>query len=191
MIKRLLYTFASTVILLLSACSVDPSTHILWSNPELSNSGATANTQVYTLRTLNIPKYLERQQLVVKPASGTTYIQFLPEQRWEEPLDSNLRRVITQNLNQLFQAPVVYRKPHFNMADTSIIDLDIFEWVIDEKNSHLLLSAVWQLNAPDTDGHQRFEFKKTYTIDMESPQLWANAYQQATDDLSLAIFETL
>ncbi|WP_223842330.1 PqiC family protein [Methylotuvimicrobium alcaliphilum] len=110
-------------------------------NEKESSAIATRAKPVIALGRVRIPRYIDRPQIVVG-AGGNTY--HLNEfNRWAESLDTNISRVLTQNLSMLVPAEVVdARSSNLARQAKLRISLTILEFHVDQ-HGHAGLTAQW------------------------------------------------
>lgn len=88
--------------LLLSACSTTPASryYLLDSLAAPANQEKTTGTSSRLgIGTVNLPDYLNRQQLVIRGDGGRLLMR--DGERWGEPLEDSVRRVLGDNLGRL------------------------------------------------------------------------------------------
>lgn len=93
---------------------------------------------------VELAPYLDRNALVVKTSSnGITFSEY---QRWGEPLNDGILRVVSENLSIIFGTEKVYQFPWRRYGDmTYSVKLDISRFEIDT-NQQALVSGRWSLH---------------------------------------------
>jgi len=95
------------------------------------------------IRTLKLPEYLLRDQLVTRTASDEIILS--EHNRWAEPLEENFKRVLIEDLSKDIPTNNVFLFP---AKDTSVTNyqilLEITQFEL-QKNNTVVLSARWSI----------------------------------------------
>ncbi|MFI5263578.1 MAG: membrane integrity-associated transporter subunit PqiC [Candidatus Kapaibacterium sp.] len=95
------------------------------------------------IRTLKLPEYLLRDQLVTRTA--TDEILLSEHNRWAEPLEENFRRVLIEDLSKDIPTNNVFLLPAKDSSVTNYqILLEVTEFEL-QKNNTIALSARWSI----------------------------------------------
>jgi uncharacterized lipoprotein YmbA len=94
-----------------------------------------ADVKRIELRSLNIPEYLNRLQIVTRSQNGSLNID--DNHLWAEPLDATLRRVLTENLSSQLRSWQVYDSSNSltNREAEYTVDIQVFNF--EKKSSNL------------------------------------------------------
>lgn len=122
-----------------AACaSPNPSLYVLAVEPGPVRSGA---PKVIQLRTIAIPHYLERSQIV--RSSNDYRMDVLSNDWWGEPLDSMLGRVLVQELNQRLTGSVVYSDSGaISTPPNATVEINVQRLDLDRDGTVLLAAQV-------------------------------------------------
>lgn len=99
-----IFLFLTTLFLILGSCVIPESNHIqptfyLLSESEADGNKSQQSSEVsFFLREVELPTYLQDNRLVSRPAKGV--IEFREADRWGEPLDEGIARVVGLNLGK-------------------------------------------------------------------------------------------
>jgi len=108
-----------------------------------SNTNPTLDRIAIGIRTLKLPEYLLRDQLISR--SENNRIVLSEFDRWAEPLEANFKRVLVEDLSQDIPTNKIFLFP---AKDTSVTNyqllLEVTEFEMRENNT-VVLSARWGL----------------------------------------------
>jgi uncharacterized lipoprotein YmbA len=92
------------------------------------------------IRTLKLPEYLQRDQLITRTASDEIIVSEF--NRWAEPLEENFKRVLIEDLSKDVPTNNVFLFP---ARDTSLTNYQILLEVtqFEQKENTIILSARW------------------------------------------------
>ena len=96
------YAGLACLALVLSACGTTPPTNFYALSaeiPELSLADQKQNRTVIGIGPIEVSPYLERTQIVTR--SDQTRLELTETNRWAEPIETNISRVIATNLSRL------------------------------------------------------------------------------------------
>lgn len=136
---------ASCLTLTLMGCSSPENKYYTLSAAE----PATATSPVRTARTISIdeisvPAYLDRPQIVIKKDSNTADVR--EYERWIEPLDGMIRRVLAADLSARLGDGRVLDKPG---KDSALLSITIEEF--GQEGDHAVLRGQWMLKGQQKD----------------------------------------
>ena len=142
--------FAATVITLLSpACSVleprpDPSRFYVLTSTDLGTADGTAMPNLALgLGPILLPDYLQRQELIRR--TGPTEVRPSSVDRWAGTLDSNIKRVMAENLARQIGTDRIWVYPSLEITRTDYtIDITVVRFDLDTQNN-ALLNARWEV----------------------------------------------
>ena len=139
---------ALLVGLLLSACgTTPPSSH--YRLTALQSLPTNANGPSLGVGPVNIPEYLNRDGMV--RSDGANSLNIAGNERWAEPLEDGVTRVIILNLAGLVNTQDIRRFPwHPDRAPEIGIKLNILK--LDTESSRATLIAEWSVYRVDEDG---------------------------------------
>ena len=107
-VKRMLWI---VTFLFVAGCGSSPPVDYYTLTPIYGTGSAdAAGAKVLGFGPLNIPGYLARPQLVTKKSGGAVNVDEF--NRWAEPLDSALPRIVATNVDQLLDSVVVVTFPY-------------------------------------------------------------------------------
>jgi uncharacterized lipoprotein YmbA len=95
------------------------------------------------IRTLELPEYLLRDQLVMRTATDEIIISEF--NRWAEPLENNFKRVLIEDLSKDVPTNNVFLFPAKDTSVTNyqiLLDVTQFEF---QKDNIIILSARWSI----------------------------------------------
>jgi uncharacterized lipoprotein YmbA len=153
-INRLVFLPLLSVLLLsLAACiggATSPSQFYMLepiTGIELKRSVGAAQKPVIILKSVRIPYYVDRPQIVTATAKNAYHLSEL--NRWAEALDHNISRVLAQNLTLLVPAEVLFSKNSNTVERTSFrLSINILEFHADPQGQ-AGLTAQWQITRDD------------------------------------------
>jgi len=139
------------LLLILASCVIPESNHVQPTYHLLSELGAEGNeslpqTEVsFYIRQVELPTYLQENRLVSRPSQGL--IEFRENDRWGEPLEEGIARVLGLNLSKRLNTLSYSVYPHRKKV-SCIYDLGItlqrFERI---DSGAILLEAVCEIHA--------------------------------------------
>jgi uncharacterized lipoprotein YmbA len=112
------------------------------------NAAATGKKPLIALTPVKIPEYVDRPQIVT--ATGRNAYRLSEFDRWAEPLNDNIGRVLQQNLAVLVPAEVVQTNASGLAKDALLrVSVNILEFHVDPQQQ-ALLTAHWHIVRGDT-----------------------------------------
>jgi hypothetical protein len=188
-VLRLVATVIAVIILFGGCASKDPNYYILHSiqnaGPEVRGSGMEQDPAIGVSPVI-IPDYLDRPQIVTRSSSSS--IQFSEFNRWAEPLEKNIARVLADNLSVLVPSNRVFVFPWPKSVQVRYqVALEIMqlEKTVDEK---VVLDARW--NIMEIKGGKLLASKRSrLVLPVQSAGFdgVASAESRAVEDLSREI----
>lgn len=188
--------FALTALVLASCSTTSPSTRYFQLEPVAQQSAAkSSSTKLLAVGPLHLPDYLDRPQLVTR--SESVEISINDFQRWAEPLESALPRVIAANLGALGNglAALDHRHDSFLQFDYRLLG-NIQQFDVDESGRVVLLVRWWLQDdqgktlIPSTAGRYQAEVQQlgdtVSSVEAMSQvlELFSRDIAQALDELS-------
>jgi uncharacterized protein len=136
------------VVAAAAGCASSPSRFYTLNSTATGDSSPTTNCAV-VVGPVSIPALVDRPQFVVQVA--TNRVQVDEFNRWAEPLNDNIARVVARNLAALLGTPQVATAPlaNFDPAYRVSIDIQRFESV---RGKSALIEAVWVVQRTATGG---------------------------------------
>jgi uncharacterized protein len=132
--------------LLLSACATTPASRYYLldplAGPPIEKAADTGSR--LGIGTINLPDYLSRQQLVIRAAGGRLLMR--DGERWGEPLEDSVRRVLGENLSRLLgPGKLVFlpAPPGIEASQRLQLEITAFEA---GANNEVRLDARWSLS---------------------------------------------
>ncbi|MGH7767378.1 MAG: PqiC family protein [Candidatus Binatia bacterium] len=139
---------------------------------------------------IRIPGYLDREELVVRVAQNR--FDVAQNDRWIEPLEESLSRVVAQNLHALLGSERIVRYPWPNSRRiTHQVEIEIFRFE-PAADGEAQLSARWAIN--DIAGKQVLAGKTSFfkrPIKGPSREAAVDAMSELLADLSREIAEAV
>lgn len=144
---RLRFTSLILASLTLAGCSATPATRfysLASVAPPASESPRPAGqNQSVAVGSVTLPAYLDRPQVVTR--SGVYAVDMAEFDRWSEPLQDMVPRVIAENLSILLGSDQVYLSPRRNLPGlTHQVDIAIDRFDLDDQD-RVVLAARWDL----------------------------------------------
>jgi len=170
-------------VLLLAACSMtEPSRlYTLSAIPDRGTETYAAETPAIGVGPVSLPLYLDRPQIVQR--SGPNRLEVAEFDRWAEPLNDTVPRVIAENLSRILQSDRVYvipRRRPLPIDMTLEVDISQFEPLADGTAA---LTARWLIfgdsNQPLNEGKAEIHVEGTA----------AESYEARVELLSKALAE--
>ncbi|MFZ1416463.1 MAG: PqiC family protein [Defluviicoccus sp.] len=144
---RLRFTSLILASLTLAGCSATPTPRfysLASVAPPASESPRPAGqNQSVAVGSVTLPAYLDRPQVVTR--SGVYAVDMAEFDRWSEPLQDMVPRVIAENLSILLGSDQVYLSPRRNLPGlTHQVDIAIDRFDLDDQD-RVVLAARWDL----------------------------------------------
>ena len=168
-----------TLTCLLSGCisfgkpSPETEYYLLTAEAETpANLGSAAEKQLLSVGPVLIPEFLDRPQIVTRSGYRA---QIADQQRWAEPLDNSVLRVVSENLERLYPGwtTVDHLAPLAAKADRAL-RLDVRR--LDGSPEQAVLDILWQLsNNRSTTPPRSGRFQQTLPLADDSPAALAKA----------------
>lgn len=154
---------AGLALLLLSACgTTEPSRfYTLSPIPDRGGSAMAAETPAIGIGPVTLPQYLDRPQIVQR--SSPNRLEIDEFDRWAEPLNDTVPRILAENIGRLLQSDRVYvipRRRPVPIDRTVEVDIREFEPLADGTAA---LSARWMVfgdgNSPLQEGNAQIRIE--------------------------------
>lgn len=180
-------------ILWLAGCGNSPPVHFYTLSAEAafdSNAPAKDN-RLIAIGPITMPEVIERPQFVLR--TGPNQVTLVEDHQWAEPLQSDILRVLAENLSRLLRTPqvVVYPQKASDHADYRVaIDVQQFESIHGQKVSLSLRWTIRQVSrseTPSKTGLSRIE----EPVHNSSYEALAAAHSRALARVSIEIAEAL
>ena len=116
-------------------------------NKNLSSPKKAYPNRTFYLRQVELPYYLQENRIIFRPVKGK--IEFRENERWGEPLEQGIGRVLGINLSEFLESPYYSVYPHRKKVGAFYeisITINRFERV---DSSKVLLEGSWQLFTDD------------------------------------------
>jgi len=140
----------AAVVLLTGACGTSPPVryYTLGGGPDVAKADApkqSADAYTVAVGPVSVPGAVDRPQIVIQVAPNR--VALLDDQRWDEPLDSAIPRVIASDLHQLLGVSTVFfpRDSQVDVKYRVAIDIRNFISVPGEAAT---IEATWTLFGP-------------------------------------------
>ena len=138
-------TGATALLLALTGCSSPDNKYFTLSTEAPAAPASTLATRTVSVDEVTIPSYLDRPQIVIRQDANRADIH--EYERWLEPLDSMMRRVLTADLTARLGAGHVLDRP---AKDTTLIAVTIEEFGQD--SDRVVLRGQWTVKTAGKDG---------------------------------------
>lgn len=92
-------TLLAAVVLLTACATTPPAQHYLLSPLATASVSSTEGGKRLGIGTISLPDYLNRPQLIIRTEGGRLLMR--ADERWGEPLEDGVRRVLAENLSHL------------------------------------------------------------------------------------------
>jgi uncharacterized lipoprotein YmbA len=135
---------ATTLLLALAGCSSPDNKYFTLSTEKPAALPSQAAAHTVAVDEVTIPAYLDRPQIVIRQDMNRADVR--EYERWMEPLDSMLRRVLTADLAARLGAGRVLDKP---AKDTALIAVTIDEFGQD--GDRVVLRGQWTVKTAGKD----------------------------------------
>jgi len=140
---------------LLAGCGSSPTVYFYTLSAE-SAAGAGSNMASSQLRIsvgpISIPEVVDRPQMVVR--SGPNQVELVEEHRWAESLNSEVPRVIAENLSRLLSTDQVWAYPqHVKGAVDYKVSVDIQRFDSMTGQS-VAIEALWSIKRVSQEGDE-------------------------------------
>jgi hypothetical protein len=135
----------AALVLSLAGCSSPDNKYFTLSTEGPAVPASIAATHTVSVDEVNIPSYLDRPQIVVR--QDATRADVREYERWLEPLDNMLRRVLTADLAARLGATHVLDRPG---KDTTLITVNIDEF--GQEGDRVVLRGQWTVKTAGKDG---------------------------------------
>jgi uncharacterized lipoprotein YmbA len=137
--------FAGSLMLALAACSSPENKYFTLSATDATAPARPANTaRTIAIDDVSIPAYLDRPQIVIKQDPNRADIR--EYERWVEPLDGMIRRVLAADLATRLGAGRVLDKPG---RDSALLSVTIDEF--GQEGDRAVLRGQWVLKGQQKD----------------------------------------
>ena len=164
---RNVMTAALVVMVLLAGCGSfdpkpDPSRFFTLSpllQPELegAKTSRTVSGISFGVGPVTLPGYLDREEIVIRMAQNR--LRLLEYDRWAEPLDENIARVISQNIAHFVRAERIHAYPWpADRRPVYQIEIDVLRFEADAEHQ-ARLSTRWLVR--NTSRKDRILFRET------------------------------
>jgi uncharacterized lipoprotein YmbA len=146
--KRLLVMFGAVVPLVLTACSTSPPVRYFSLEPVFDVVENSAEVQpIVGLGQLRTPNFLFRSQLVTRGRGGELVVHDF--QRWSEPLDQAIHRVVAANTDSLIDDMTVIAFPHESIVKPAYRVHGSVERFDTDMNGEAVLVVQWSILVRD------------------------------------------
>jgi len=135
----------SVLLLALAGCSSPDNKYFTLSTEGGAAPASTVVTRTVSVDEVTIPSYLDRPQIVIR--KDATQADLHEYERWLEPLDNMLRRVLSADLTARLGAGHVLDRP---AKDTTLIAVTIDEFGQD--GDRVVLRGQWTVKMAGKDG---------------------------------------
>ena len=189
MMKRLVpiaLLFAST--LLGAGCSTTAPSKFYTLSPA-AEAGSLRATYSVSVGPVSIPDMIDRPQIVVQ--TGPNQVWMDEFNRWASPLQSDIARVVAENLVRLLGTPLVSVFPQATAAGASYrvwIDVAVFELALGKSAA---LDAVWRVRGAKEESTRAGRTTLSEPVPDESYAALVAAHSRALGRLSAEVAEAI
>jgi uncharacterized lipoprotein YmbA len=138
-------TAATALILVLASCGSPDNKYFTLSTEAPMAPPTTAAARTVSVDEVTIPSYLDRPQIVIRQDANRADIR--EYERWMEPLDSMLRRVLAADLATRLGSGRVLDRPG---KDTTLITVNIDAF--GQEGDRVVLRGQWTVKTAGKDG---------------------------------------
>jgi uncharacterized lipoprotein YmbA len=151
----------------LTSCLIPEANHsvpdyfLLTSRVGESSNSTQSDPVSFYVKEVRLPHYLQDKRLVSRPTDDTIF--FRENQRWGEPLEMGISRVLGQNLSFLlntFDYGVYPQRRKFEYSSEIEVTIERFEMI---SGNLVKVKAFWEVNKKG-GRKQRSIFEQTYSI---------------------------
>jgi hypothetical protein len=135
----------AALLLALAGCGSPDNKYFTLSTEGGATPAPTIAARTVSIDEVTIPSYLDRPQIVIRQTANSADLK--EYERWMEPLDSMLRRVLTADLAARLGAGHVLDRP---AKDTALIAVTIDEFGQD--GDRVVLRGQWTVKTAGKDG---------------------------------------
>jgi uncharacterized lipoprotein YmbA len=177
-------------VLLLASCVIPESNHIeptyhLLSEFQSDRNQTYGTDQVsFYVRQVELPTYLHEKRLVLRPKQGL--IEFMEDDRWGEPLEEGIARVLGLNLSKRLNTLIYSVSPH-RRKQSCMFDLGITVKRFERVDSRaILLDVLCDLRSTKNIKHVPFSTRVDFgdSDDLLDSNLEVLALSQALSELT-------
>ena len=171
----------------LTSCLIPEANHsvsdyfLLTSRVGESNNSTQSDPASFYVKEVRLPHYLQDKRLVSRPTDDTIF--FRENQRWGEPLEMGISRVIGQNLGSLlntFDYGVYPQRRKFEYSSEIEVTIERFEMTA---GNLVKLRAFWEVNKKDGD-KQKNVFEQSFSVKDSDVQSEVRALSDLLFDMS-------
>ena len=171
----------------LTSCLIPEANHsvsdyfLLTSRVGESNNSTQSDPASFYVKEVKLPHYLQDKRLVSRPTDDTIF--FRENQRWGEPLEMGISRVIGQNLGSLlntFDYGVYPQRRKFEYSSEIEVTIERFEMTA---GNLVKLRAFWEVNKKDGD-KQKNVFEQSFSVKDSDVQSEVRALSDLLFDMS-------
>ena len=140
--NRAMQTIVAVCFLVLAGCGSSPAVH--YYTLETINSRVTqdaAGSPIMAVGAFRLPEYLNRSQMVSRGAGAEMIVDDV--NRWAEPLDASLHRVLASNLDVLLESMVVIAYPGVAAVDVEYRLIGRIDRFTPDANGLVVLDVQW------------------------------------------------
>lgn len=166
--------------LLLAGCGTSPPVHYYnLEGVDLDSGNAKAGSPVLAMGPLNLPEYLNRSQMVRRNDGAEIIVDDL--NRWAEPLDDGMHRVLSANVDSLLDSIIVVAYPAAALLEVDYRLVGRIDRFDADESGLVVLSVQW--GAGDLKGNMIVEpTRRRYTAMAGNPAD-ASAIAKAMNDV--------
>jgi len=135
---------ATAMLLALAGCGSPDNKYFTLSTEGPATQASQASTRTVAVDEVTIPSYLDRPQIVIRPDANRADLR--EYERWVEPLDGMLRRVLAADLAARLGAGHVLDRP---AKDTTLIAVTIEDF--GQNGDRVVLRGQWTVRTAGKD----------------------------------------
>lgn len=139
-----------SLLLALSACGSSPPVHY-YSLDAIEKSYQTDadNALAMGLGPLRMPEYLSRSRIVTRGSNSEVLVDDF--NRWAEPVDDAMHRIVAANVDSLLDGVVVIAFPYSHVAELDYQLIGRIDEFHSDQGGRVVLLVQWGILAPDSD----------------------------------------
>jgi uncharacterized lipoprotein YmbA len=191
MIRKIPYV-VTLVFLILAGCGSSPPVHYYGLDTiDIGYTQDKEGSPVIALGPFRMPEYLKRSQMVTRGSGAEMIVNDF--NRWAEPLDDSIHRILASNLDSLLESAIVLAYPSSTLLEVDYRLVGRIDRFNSDQNGLIVLEVQW--GAANVEGdmlvrprRSRYESQASMTDDPGSvAQAMSDALAQFSRDMASEI----
>ena len=131
---------------------------------------------------IKVPEWMDRNYLIY--SDGNFRLEQMPLDRWGEPLEEAVTRIVTQNLRRQNPEAVVRQGPWLTSErPDTVIELEVLNFILAE--NELMLEVSWSLAGKTGQPHTGTSLSRIYLTEFVAAIDLVRAFSQLLGDLTM------